>query len=415
MQSNTFKNTIWLGISYGIRMGSQAFVFILLARALGVKEFGLLAAAIAAANIIAPIVEYGANTLPVSDVVSGISVARATGVSFMLSIFILPLNLILLSILKLILLHQVPWNVVILVGLVVFLGNRMSLLANTIHISQSLLWRNAVVDVTNGTSLIALVFVFMQFELSLNTWVLWWFLQSLAVGCLALLWLTQTWGRPTWSFTDLQKRLKSGFFFTVNGAATSTYADFDKTLLARLSSAESVGVFTSSHRLIALANVPLAAFIGAVYPKFFVAGNLGLDHARKFVWKLLPFTVGYSLIITTLIWFFAPLLANVLGDGYADTTATIRWLCWGIILQCIYLPFMEVLTGSGFQAKRMYGQVAALLISASVNFWLIPSLAWKGAAIAVLCSQVFLTIYMVSAVYNTEPPRKNPINKYQSS
>jgi O-antigen/teichoic acid export membrane protein len=97
MQTKTIQNTIWLGISYGIRMGSQAFVFILLARALGVKEFGILAAAIAAANVIAPIVEYGANTLPVSDVVAGIPVARATGVSFMLSIFILPLNLILLG------------------------------------------------------------------------------------------------------------------------------------------------------------------------------------------------------------------------------------------------------------------------------------------------------------------------------
>jgi O-antigen/teichoic acid export membrane protein len=414
MQTKTIQNTIWLGISYGIRMGSQAFVFILLARTLGVKEFGILAAAIAAANVIAPIVEYGANTLPVSDVVAGIPVARATGVSFMLSIFILPLNLILLGIMKLILLQQVPWQVVLLVGLVVFLGNRMSLLANTIHISQSLLWRNAVVDITNGFSLIVLAFVFTHYKLGLNTWVLWWFLQAFTVGVMALVWVSLTWGRFTWSFEDLQKRLKSGFFFTINGGATSAYADLDKTLLARLSTAESVGVFTSSHRLIALANVPLAAFIGAVYPKFFVAGNLGIEHARKFVWKLLPFTVGYSLIITTFIWFFAPLLAKVLGEGYADTTATIRWLCWGIILQCIYLPFMEVLTGSGLQAKRMYGQVAALLVSTSINFLLIPLYGWKGAAIAALCSQFFLTIYMVSAVYTTKPGRTNLIHKYQS-
>jgi O-antigen/teichoic acid export membrane protein len=400
MQSNTFKNTMWLSLSYAARMGSQAFVFVLLARALGVSNFGLLAAAIAAANVIAPIVEYGANTIPVSEVVSGVSIPRTTGISLVLSFMLLPVNLIMLCVIKLILLRDVPWDVVILVGVINFVGNRMILLANTIHISQGLLWRNAVVDMTNGFSLILIAFLFLYLKLDVHTWVLWWMIQSIVVGIMATYWIGQTWGKLTWDIAGIKKRLSTGLIFTINGTATSAYADFDKTLLSRLSTAESIGVFTSSHRIIVLANVPLAAFIGAVYPKFFEAGNLGLSNVKKFVWKILPYTIGYSLIVTTIIWFVAPILSQILGDGYAQTTDAIRWLCLGVILQCIYLPFMEALTGSGYQVKRTYGQLTALVISTASNLWLIPLLGWRGAAISSLGGQLFLVIYMVFSVYS---------------
>ncbi|MEY4531321.1 MAG: hypothetical protein RLZZ156_2042, partial [Deinococcota bacterium] len=273
MQTNTFKNTMWLGLAYGIRMGFQAAVFVLLARALGVQSFGVLAAAIAAANIIAPIVEYGAYNLSVSDIVAGSPVMQALGVSLVLSVFLLPINLLLLSLIKVFLIPQVPWTIVFCVGLVVFVGNRMITLANTIHIAQGELWRNAVVETSNAVSLVIAVLLFMYFRLSIETWVTFWLFQSFVVGGFALIWVSKRFGKIIWDFNKIKDRLHKGIFFAINGTATSIYGDLDKTLLARLSTIEAVGVFTSSHRLIALAGVPLAAFIGAIYPKFFIVGN----------------------------------------------------------------------------------------------------------------------------------------------
>jgi O-antigen/teichoic acid export membrane protein len=383
-------------------MGLQAVAFILLARSLGVDQFGALAATLATANLIAPLVEYGANSLVVRDIVAGIPTHRTVGLGLALSVVVLPLGLLVLALVKLVLLPQIAWGVLLAVGLTVFFGNRMTLLASGAHVAHGMQWRNTVLDTLNGTSLLALAMIFSQGATRLETWVLWAFLQSLALGILALTWVARTWGRFTWTSTELRERFGQGIHFAINGAATNTYADLDKTLLARLSTLEATGVFTAAHRLVVLGAAPLAAFLGAIYPRFFSSGQHGLPEARRFALRVLPATFSYGLFATAIVWLLAPWFASLLGEGYADTTAAIRWLCWFILLQCVQLPFMEALTGSGHQRTRTVGQVMALVVNAGLNFVLIPQFGWRGSAFAALAGLVFLSAYVIWRCYN--PP-----------
>jgi O-antigen/teichoic acid export membrane protein len=396
-------------------MGSQAVAFVLLARSLGVDQFGALAATLATANLIAPLVEYGANNLVVRDIVAGIPTHRTVGLGLALSVVVLPLGLLMLALVKLMLLPQIAWGVLLAIGMTVFFGNRMTLLASGTHVAHGMQWRNTVLDTLNGTSLLALAVIFSQGATRLETWsqgatrletwVVWSLLQSLTLGILALTWVARTWGRFTWTSTELRERFGQGIHFAINGAATNTYADLDKALLARFSTLEATGVFTAAHRLVVLGAVPLAAFLGAIYPRFFSSGQHGLTEARKFAWRVLPATFSYGLIATAIVWLLAPWFASLLGEGYADTTAAIRWLCWFILLQCIQLPFMEALTGSGHQKTRTLGQVIALVINAGLNLALIPQLGWRGSAFAALSGLVFLTAYVIWRCYNPSPDR----------
>jgi O-antigen/teichoic acid export membrane protein len=164
-----------------------------------------------------------------------------------------------------------------------------------------------------------------------------------------------------------------------------------------------VSTFSAGHRFVVLANVPLAAFMGAIYPKFFAQGRNSLSEVRRFAWRVVPLTFGYGVIAAILTWFLAPVFVSLLGDEFAETTTAIRWLCWVIPFQCLQLPFMEALTGSGYQSLRTIGQVIALGINCIVNIILIDRLGWVGAAVAALTGQIFLTVYMMIVAHRHEP------------
>jgi O-antigen/teichoic acid export membrane protein len=404
--SKVLRNTTWLLVGYAARMGSQALAFVLLARSLGVNSFGTLAAMLASANLIAPLVEYGAYNLVVRDIVNGVPAKRSVGIGLVMSLIALPVGLILLSVIKFILLPQISWGAVMIVGATVFFGNRMILLANGVHTAHGLLWRNAVVEIANGLSLLFIAFIFSQSELKLGDWIFWSFIQSLSIGTVALVWVSYTWGRFTFNFGGLVERGRQGVHFAVNGVATNAYVDLDKTLLARFSTLEAVSTFSAAHRLTVLANVPLAAFMGAIYPRFFAQGRKSLQDVRQFAWRVVPVTFTYGVIASLVTWLLAPTFADILGEGFAETTQAIRWLCWLIPFQCLQLPFMEALTGSGHQLTRTIGQLIALTINFVVNLILINRLGWQGAAIAALIGQVFLTAYMIAFTYRHESRNK---------
>ena len=60
------------------------------------------------------------------------------------------------------------------------------------------------------------------------------------------------------------------------------------------------------------------------------------------------------------------------------------------LIQGLYSPFADALTGSGHQAVRTRGQLAALVINILLNLWLIPIWGWAGAAWATIVSQILL-------------------------
>lgn len=403
MSFRVAQNTVWLLLGYAARMGSQALAFVLLARSLGVTNFGVLAAAIASANLIAPLVEYGAYNLVVRDIVNGVPTKHSVGMGLAMSVLAFPFGLILLGGVKLALLPQIPWDIVLVIGTTVFFGNRMILLANGVHTAHGLLWRNAAVEIANGSSLLVLAYIFTQRDLELQTWTWWALAQSFFVGTLALLWVALTWGMFSYSIKGVLGRVREGAHFAVNGLATNAYVDLDKALLARFSTLEAVSTFSAGHRFVVLATVPLAAFMSAIYPKFFAHGRKGLGEARRFAWRVVPLTLGYGILAAALTWLLAPVFVSLLGNEFAETTSAIRWLCWVIPFQCLQLPFMEALTGSGRQSIRTVGQIIALGINCIVNVTLIGRLGWVGAAIAALVGQVFLTLYMVIAAHGREP------------
>jgi O-antigen/teichoic acid export membrane protein len=397
LNNTVLRNTIWLLLGYGLRMGLQAAAFILIARSLGVNSFGALAASLAAVNLIAPLVDYGAYNLVVRDIVAGIPASRAVGVGLATTSLTLPIGMLALLIGQLVFLPALHSWLVIAIGFATFLGNRSVLLSNGVHVAHGMAWRNTLLEGFNGLTFFLAACLLVVFKGGLGFWAVALLCQSLLVASVVFTVIVRTWGALSWSWPEVKARLRDGIHFAVNGAATSAYSDFDKTALARLTTLETVGVFTAGHRVVVLSAVPLAAFLNSIYPKFFAAGQRSFAEVRAFAWRIVPFTMAYGLAVVAFIWFLAPELSSWFGDGFAQSAEVMRWLSVIVLLQALQLPFAETLTGAGMQAIRTRIQVGALVVNVVLNLVLIPMYGWKGAVIASICGQTtnVLALFMM--------------------
>jgi O-antigen/teichoic acid export membrane protein len=385
---SVMNSTGWMLIGLSARMGFQLLAFILLAQALGPESFGAFAGTLALVTLLSPFVEWGGYSLIVQDIAAGVPTKQTVGNSLLLALLMLPLGLGTLALLKLFILPQVAWSLVLALGLAEFLGGRLFWLACGAHVAHEMLWRNALLEVFWGVLRLLMVCWFVGAGGDLALWGNLFLLQALVMGVVAMGWVVHTWGFPSAKLTDALSRIRPGWHFAVGQAAQNIYTDVDKVMLARLATLEATGIYAAAYRFIPLAYLPLNALMSALYPRFFKAG---LNRTtRTLALETLWFTAGYGILATTALWLSAPYLPLVFGSGFRESVETLKLLAFIPLIQGLYSPFADALTGSGRQVVRTRGQLAALGINILLNLWLIPGWGWAGAAWATIVSQLLL-------------------------
>lgn len=390
-----WSGTAWVLGGYAGRLGFQLVAFILLARALGVAGFGIFAGTLALVNLLAPFVEFGGYSLVVRDVADGVPTGRALGNSLLVLALAAPLALSAMAAAKPVALPDVPWALVLAVAASEFTGKRITNLVIGAHVATGRLWRNAVLETGRGAVQLLMVLLLLLARGDVVTWGLLFLTESLLTGMAALAWAARQWGVPTARWREARTRWPEGVHFGAGLAAETANNDVDKAMLARLATFEATGLYTAAYRFIAVARLPIHAFLSAVYPRFFQAGRSGLAGARDVARDLLPWTAAYGLVAGSILWLGAPLLPLLLGPGFEASTEALRLLAVVPLIQGVYAPFADALTGSGMQPARTRGQLWALALNVALNVWLILRLSWRGAIIATLASEVVLGVFLV--------------------
>jgi O-antigen/teichoic acid export membrane protein len=400
----TLHRTLWMFVGYALRMAFQAAAFVMLARSLGVQQFGALSATLALAMMIAPMVDLGAYNLAVRDIVAGAKTNRVVGNNLMMVLVTFPFALMVALVVKGIFLTELGWYSTFLVSTAVFLGGRIQSMSNGVYVAHGLNSQSTQMEILNGLTLFLCAGFFwlvvtQKTNHPLEVWSLMYVGQAILVSTIALMRITRKWGNIDWDWSEIRSRGLAGIHFAITSLASNAYADIDKAMLARISTLGSAGIFTAAHRFVAFALVPLAAFNAAVYPKFFASGQQGLPEARRLAIKILPITTGYGTVATIVVYLIAPVLLPILGQGYGDAVEALRFLAPLIVLHCVQLPFAESLTGSGYQAERSVIQITVLIFSVLLNVFLIPTYSWKGAAVSAVLSQLLMAVLMVVAAF----------------
>jgi O-antigen/teichoic acid export membrane protein len=397
------RNTAWMSIGQGLRLMIQASYFIVIARSLGVDNYGAFVSVVALVGILSPFGALGSGALMIKNVsrdkrlfastwgmaliTLSVSSSLLIGVVLLLSQFALP--------------AVIPVRLVLLVAVSDILGlNVISIACQAFQAFERLEWTATINVLTSVSRLVgALILVLIQRHPSALQWGYVYFGSTLVIATTAYRLVSTKLGPPILSFVRSLAEIREGFYFSVTLTAQTIYNDIDKTMLARLSTLSATGIYGAAYRLIDVSFAPVSALLAAAYPNFFRRGVGGVSSTLVYARLLLKHALGYSVLNCVGILLCAGVVPHILGPEYVRTAEALRWLAPLPILKALHYFLSDTLTGAGYQGLRSAIQTAVALFNVLLNLWLIPAYSWRGAAWSSIASDGLLTCAVGTTVF----------------
>jgi len=404
ISNHSFLKDVWLLFSSSLlRIIIQGVYFVILARTFGPDRYGSLIGAIAIISLFIPFSSLGSSWILIQKVSRDQSSFSEYYGTSILKNFIF--GSVFISIILLVLgLYPIP-NISIYS--IFFLS-----LANLIFMTLSDLCRDAFISVgllqytarvilllSVNRFLASLVLITLFETPTLFIWSVLYCVATLVTAIISSILVFKLIGYPKFKLSRVTQELTRGLAFSVGASAENIYNDLDKSMLVKLSTAESAGIYGAAFQIFSVSLTPIQSLMLAAYRKFFQKGEAGIKGSLDLCRKLLPVSLGYSLLGMVGILLLAPLLPKILGQEYTDSALALMWFSPLIFIKTTHSLAADVLTGADYQKARSVSQVLVAIINAVLNFWLIPLYQWQGAILATIISESLLMISLWSCVY----------------
>lgn len=383
------RNAGWMLVGQGLNVALQAGYFVLLARLLGVREYGVFAGAFAFAAIAMPYSALGSGLLFVRYVSTEHSkFAAYWGNILIATLSIGALLTLVLYLLAPHLLNPASASVVLLVALgnCVF-GQLVACMGQMFQAFEQLHMTAMLNVLTNFLRLLAVVALAI-FVHHAGAWQ--WALASLLVSVLAAVAgsaiLALRFGPPRFVASLFRSTAAEGLGFSFAGSTQAVYNDIDKSMLSHYGMNVENGIYTMAYRLADIASIPITALDAASLPRYFRQSKEGFGSVRALSSRLAKRAALVGLVMAGWLFLAAPLIPRVLGSGFGASVLALRWLCLLPALRGIHQLTGSAITGLGFQRYRTAAQFATATLNFGLNLWLIPLHGWLGAAWASLAA-----------------------------
>jgi O-antigen/teichoic acid export membrane protein len=370
----------------------------MIARALGVREYGAFIGAISLVAIVSPFSGWGTSFLLMKEVARDRSAfskcwGTALGVTPLFGCILLgPVLLVA----KMLWGDSIPLPVLLLVGVSDLVFVRLVDLAVHVFVAVELLRKSSEVNVVLGATraFAAAVLALTTKHPSATQWSILYLLSGALSASYAVFTVSRQFGFPRLRFWLSLSEFKEGFHFATGLASQTIYNDVDKTMLVRWGGLEATGIYGATYRIVDVSFAPVASLVYAAFARFFRHGQKGILGSVAFAKKLLPYTAGYGAVATLLLIGFSPLLPRFLGSQFAESAVALRWLSPLVFFKSIHYFLADSMTGAGFQSVRASIQIAIVVVNVFLNLWLIPEYSWRGAAWASLASDGLLLVFL---------------------
>jgi O-antigen/teichoic acid export membrane protein len=379
----TARNASWMLVGQGANFFLQAAYFVLLARLLGVTEYGAFAGAFALVNIISPYSALGGGMLFMRYVIADRSKAGMYWGNAVLTTSVLGL---LVSILlffagpRITGVHSPLMFVALTIGNCLF-AQISSMASQVFQAYEKLKLTAAVGFSSNLARLLVLVVMFVTLRRATAfQWSVGVLFASGIAASLSLWWVRRDVGRSSYSWGLIRKRASEGLGFSFAGTTQAVYTDIDKTMLTHYGLDAQNGFYTLAYRIIDFASTPVFALDLAVIPKYFALTKDRFHEVVKLALKVTRTAVlmGVGIAVCTLV--IAPVVPRVVGKDFSGVLVALRWLCWIPLFRGVHRSMGSALTGTGFQHLRTGAQFTVAGVNLILNLWWIPKFGWIGAA-----------------------------------
>ncbi len=377
------RNVGWMFLGQGSGYLLRAIYFVMIARLLGVVQYGLVVGAFALVNIAAQYSRLGTGM----TLLRYVSIDRGEFAVYWGNVLLVtvPIGLGLTALLSVLAPHLIaPGSAAIVVftsiGACVF--EQLTISATQVFQAFE---RMRVTAVLNLLTSLARTITAGAMLLLLHRATAWqWALASMMVSgaatLLAFAAVTREFGAPNFSWRRLRERSLEGVGYSFASSTTSAYDDLDKAMLSHYGMSAQNGIYALAYRIIEMATMPIASVQLAAEPRLFQLGARHIRESWQLSLALLKKALLLSAAIAAVLFLGSPLLTPIVGKGFAEAASALRWLCLIPVFRSVHYIAGSVLTTSGLQRYRTATQLAAALMNFAVNLWLIPRYGWHGAA-----------------------------------
>lgn len=403
LSSERIKNSFALFKSFILQLIIQGIYFIILARTFAPGKYGAYVGIIAIVSVFMPFATWGSEKIIIQNVSRQRSMFRdswGTGILKTLifgSIFI-SLILIVYSFFSI---PGISIQAVFAVALANLIFLRLNDLVRDSFVGLGLLNYTArvmfLVSLNRFFGVLVLIILFK--EPSIVAWTRLYCFATFCAAVISTFLLVTEVDHPRFNLSKVKKDLGLGFSFAVGISAQSIYNDLDKSMLAKLSTLESAGIYGAAYHILNVSFTPILSLAMASFRNFFQKGASGIQGSFELCKKLLPMSLGYSIVAIIGLMIFAPVIPILLGSEYNNSAIALVWLSPTIFFRTMHLFAADTLTGADLQSVRSGSQVVVAIINALLNFWLIPLYSWHGAIWATIASEFLLMVFLWGAVY----------------
>jgi O-antigen/teichoic acid export membrane protein len=387
-------NTGWMLLGQGLKLVVQALYFAVIARGLGVQNYGAFVGVVGLVGIMSPFATLGSTNLLVKNVArDGAQFNKNYGlalVTTLLSSAVLFAFVVVIS--HFVLPATIPLGLVMLVAASDLFGLNIGAICSHAFLAFESLkwtaWLQVLLSVMRVAAAIILVALYRH--PSALQWAIFYFASTIIVAIVSLGLVVVKLGPPVFSLSRTAGEYKEGLYFSVNTSAATIYNDIDKAMLARLGTLEATGIYGAAYRLVDVSLAPVTSLMAAASPGFFRAGAGGISPAIQYAKPLVFRALGYATLVSIALLAGAGIVPYVLGAGYRATVEALRWLAIIPMLKAAQFFVADALTAAGYQGLRTSIYAGVALFNVLVNLWIIPAYSWRGAAWSSIASDALL-------------------------
>ena len=398
-----FKNMSWLLISQIIASVCGFIWTILMARYLGVYNYGILGFALSFTGLLAITVDFGISIHIVRDISTNNNVAakylgNAIPLKSIFSIFTLIIALIILILLKT---DELTITVTLLFIIEMIIKSVIGLLNGTFQAFEEGKYQGI-----GNTILNLILFAFILISIFTDLGLIGISISYILANLIALLYefyvLRKNIIKPKFELDKqfCKKITMLSLPFAVGTILYTIYYSIDVVMLTKLVGEYATGIYNASYKLISVLTLFYSVYTAVIFPvmsKFFKNDGkmltISFEKSVKYLMLIMiPLALATMFYSTDIIQF-------IYGEEYNQAASVLSILIWTVCLLFVNGACNTLLNASHHEitVTKIYG--IAAIFNVVLNFIMIPSFTYNGAAITTVLSDLLIMILQLYVIY----------------
>ena len=388
--SGVAVNAGWLATAQVVRRLLRLGVLLLIARLLGIENFGVYALLLTVVELVALISGFSYGDFLTREVAKDPQLAwplatRITQIRFAYSIPCVAIAVLVLAALRFPAALIVNAALLSLTLMPRVVGDSVQGIMKALQRFRPLLW----VELAQGAIMLSVAPLLILKGFGLKGVIVAEVIAASAGAMIAVLAVV-----PALDFKSIQSRsfrelARSTLAFNVYPFIATIYDRLDIVLLSKLAGNIATAVYSVPYRVFASLSIIPYGVMGALLPVFSASGMN--RETRQDCARAMKFLYLIALQVVLLVLAFArPAILAVLGQGYSGSIMTIKILAWASIPVFLNHALNILLLAAHKEKIFVWTATICTVFNVSANLVLIPRFSFIGAAVATLLTEILL-------------------------